>query len=170
MKTLSISLVVMIAALIAIPSCVSGEPDPGYDNAGPAGHGVVPTGSSHLQPADGWQELPDPRTPLFKPKVARYPEVPTSRLASLRRNMTESELLDIMGPPLEKSVRQHSTDTGRDWNAWVWHWRYQDSRFSDAPLARDFEARLAFIDSRDTAVGRTNIQGPVWILTGWDLH
>lgn len=100
-----------------------------------------------------------------------HPEVPTDRIAALRRNMTETEVVAVLGAPNRKHVEVKDVDTGgNDWNPWIWSYQFQDSRYGVREMTRDLELYFGYVHARRPLPERPEIVGPAWVLLDWEFN
>jgi hypothetical protein len=172
MKTQISSLggVLAFTLFLTLPGCLSDEILPPFDDEEPVTTGLNRYGSGRVAPADR-PVRSEREMPRLSPGQVRYPELPREKIDRLRRLMSEEELLELLGPPLRKEIIVQSIDgVDRDWNAWVWTWRFQDPEFSQYALVRDLEIRLARAEERDRNLGRVEVPGAGWYLEDWELY
>lgn len=148
-KRVLLRALVLIATTLSASACVA--PDPAWVSI------------------EGREAVGSPGELPGLPRSSTFPSVPPEALRELRAGMTTDEAIALLGPPDRKAVQMQDVDRGTGvWNAWVWTWLIQDE-IAHRPLPRELELRFAFYSAHDHAVGRIADQGPVWVLTGWDL-
>ncbi len=157
---------------IFLTACAGVDPDVGgRAETGDSTSGMVLTGSGRVAPAD-WRAPRDiDDRPLGPLPVVRHPSLPLDRLARLRPWMTEGELRELLGPPVEERIAVQGIDSeGEDWNARLLIWRYQDDRLTSLELTRDLEVRMAQAPHRRPLPPRPEILGPTWVMVDWTLY
>jgi hypothetical protein len=128
------------------------------------------TGSAHVHPPDAWQDhryegQPAPLSELI------HPELPYAKVSRVQKWMTERELIELLGEPLRREVLLQDADTrGQDWNAWVFTWKFQDSRYTPVEMTRDLDVYLGYVHKNRGFPGRADVLGPEWVVIRWELN
>ena len=168
---MSKTIVSVTGALIlaaTLSGCLSSEP---VDPAGieVESTGVSATGARWLRPgtAAGYpieaRDVPDPRGET-------WPPLDRDAVAGLRRWMTETELVRLLGEPRYEEVIATDIDTGgRDWNARVLQWRFEDRDFLPAAVTRDLEVRLGRAPRVRPLPERPEVSNGEWVVIRWSL-
>ncbi len=162
----------VILLFVFCTGCVSVvDPDVGgRAETGSSTGGMVLTGSSRVAPPDWRQPQDIDERPLGALPVSDHPSLPLDRLARLKPWMTEAELIELLGPPeLERIAVQGIDSDGRDWNARLLIWRFQDDRWTSLELTRDLEVRMAKVPTRRPLPPRPEVVGPAWVMVDWTL-
>ncbi len=163
---------ILFLGMILLAGCVQVDPVAldGLDDAG-AGSRIDGAGSSWTRPRQGWRHDDVLAREISLPRVASYDRLPVDKLAEIRRDMTQAELIALLGPPIREDVEVQNVDSGgNDYNAAVLTWRYMDQRHASHPLLRELEVRLAWVDYHRPLPRRPEVMGPDWVVMSWDLY
>jgi hypothetical protein len=161
----------LLCATLTVGACTTDSPsESGLDHTTMTTTAVAGTGSRNVRPPENWNRhafegQPAPLTETI------HPELPTETIAALKRGLTEAEVEALFGAPLRKRVEVQDVDTaGNDWNAWIWTWRHQDSRYGAREMSRDLEIYFGYVHAHKTFPDRPEIEGPAWVVIDWELN
>lgn len=173
MKWKGSKLVVAAVGLVVLSGCITSEPISysGMDDPPDPTTGTTGTGSAWVRPRGA--EFDDVTLDEVRPRTLDekfWPELPIDKISQIHKYMTVEELEALLGTPDFKDVFTVGVDTPRDYNACVFTWKYQDSRYSSVALARDLRVRLAHVDRDLILPQRPEIEGDAWVVMGHDLY